>query len=206
MTEKKNFYQNWWFWVIVAVIVLGVIGSVTRDRDKQGGSDTDANKPGTTTQYSANVSSGTTTQKTTQNTTTANRYTVIGETIQSKTVNLTVESFGVLVSENKFTQPEEGKEFVEAVLVIESTETKDDVYISFLNVDAFVDGFATDIDVWATTESKFDSLSGTLAPGKKLRGCLCYSLPIGWKELELQIEIDWISGEKITLLLKNEEK
>lgn len=210
MDAKKKFYQKWWFWVIVAVVVLGVIGGATRDQNEQGGNDPDTNKPSTTTQYSTKVSSVTNTQDTTseatttQATTTADQYTVIGETIQSKTVNLTVESVGVITSDNQFTQPEDGKEFVEVVLLVESTATKDDVFISYLNAHAYVDGFATDLDIWACGESDFDALSGTLAPGKKLRGCLCYSLPIGWKELELQLEIDWISGETITLLLKNE--
>jgi hypothetical protein len=190
MSEKKKFYQKWWFWAIVAVVVLGVIGSTTQEKNKQGSNDTATNKSSVT-------------QTTTQAATTADQHTAIGSTIKSKTVNLTVESVGVITSDNQFTQPEDGKEFVEVVLLIESTATKDDVFISYLNADAYVDGFATDLDICACGESDFDTLSGTLAPGKKLRGCLCYSLPIGWKELELQLEIDWITGEKITLLLKN---
>jgi hypothetical protein len=193
MSEKKKFYQKWWFWAIVAVVVLGVIGSTTQEKNKQESNNPDTNKSSVT-------------QTTTQAATTADQHTAIGSTIKSKTVNLTVESVGVITSDNQFTQPEDEKEFVEVVLLIESTATKDDVFISYLNADAYVDGFATDLDIWACGESDFDALSGTLAPGKKLRGCLCYSLPIGWKELELQIEVDWISGEKITLLLKNEGK
>lgn len=193
MSEKKKFYQKWWFWAIVAVVVLGVIGSTTQEKNKQGSNDTATNKSSVT-------------QTTTQAATTADQHTAIGSTIKSKTVNLTVESVGVITSDNQFTQPEDGKEFVEVVLLVESTATKDDVFISYLNAHAYVDGFATDLDIWACGESDFDALSGTLAPGKKLRGCLCYSLPIGWKELELQLEIDWISGETITLLLKNEGK
>lgn len=190
MSEKKKFYQKWWFWVIVAVVVLGVIGSTTQENNKQGSNNPATNKSSVT-------------QTTTQAATTADKHTAIGSTIKSKTVNLTVESVGVITSDNQFTQPEDGKEFVEVVLLVESTATKDDVFISYLNAHAYVDGFATDLDIWACGESDFDALSGTLAPGKKLRGCLCYSLPIGWKELELQLEIDWISGETITLLLKN---
>lgn len=193
MSEKKKFYQKWWFWAIVAVVVLGVIGSTTQEKNNQGGNNPATNKSSVT-------------QTTTQAATTADQHTAIGSTIKSKTVNLTVESVGVITSDNQFTQPEDGKEFVEVVLLIESTATKDDVFISYLNADAYVDGFATDLDIWACGESDFDALSGTLAPGKKLRGCLCYSLPIGWKELELQIEIDWVSGETITLLLENAEK
>ena len=205
MNEKKKFYQKWWFWVIIAVVVLGAIGSATSGQKESGNNDTELNKTNATTPYSAATSNGETTQTTTQATTTAQKYTAIGETIQSKTVNLTVESVGVITSDNQFTQPEDGKEFVEVVLLVESTATKDDVFISYLNADAYVDGFATDLDIWACGESNYDALSGTLAPGKKLRGCLCYSLPIGWKELELQLEIDWITGEKITLLLENAE-
>ena len=193
MSEKKKFYQKWWFWAIVAVVVLGVIGSTTQEKNNQGGNNPATNKSSVT-------------QTTTQASTTADQHTTIGSTIKSKTVNLTVESVGVITSDNQFTQPEDGKEFVEVVLLVESTATKDDVFISYLNAHAYVDGFATDLDIWACGESDFDALSGTLAPGKKLRGCLCYSLPIGWKELELQLEIDWISGETITLLLKNEGK
>lgn len=193
MSEKKKFYQKWWFWAIVAVVVLGVIGSTTQEKNKQGSNDTATNKSSVT-------------QTTTQAATTADQHTAIGSTIKSKTVNLTVESVRVITSDNQFTQPEDGKEFVEVVLLVESTATKDDVFISYLNAHAYVDGFATDLDIWACGESDFDALSGTLAPGKKLRGCLCYSLPIGWKELELQIEIDWISGETITLLLENADK
>ena len=206
MNEKKKFYQKWWFWVIIAVVVLGAIGSATSGQKESGNNDTELNKTNATTPYSAVTSNGETTQTTTQATTTAKKYTAIGETIQSKTVHLTVESVGVITSNNQFTQPEDGKEFVEVVLLVESTAKKDDVFISYLNADAYVDGFATDLDIWACGESDFDALSGTLAPGKKLRGCLCYSLPIGWKELELQIEIDWVSGETITLLLENAEK
>lgn len=202
MNEKKKFYQKWWFWVIIAVVVLGAIGSTTSGQKESGNNDTELNKTNATTPYGAATNNG----ETTQTTTTAKKYTAIGETIQSKTVNLTVESVGVITSDNQFTQPEDGKEFVEVVLLVESTAAKDDVFISYLNADAYVDGFATDLDIWACGESDFDALSGTLAPGKKLRGCLCYSLPIGWEELELQIEIDWISGETISLLLKKAEK
>ena len=175
--------RKWWFWVIV-VVVIGGIGSAvagTKNRSNSPNSDNSVNSSSIVSDFSVVDSTKTDTEQ-------ATIY-GLGETAKAKSFSLTANSVNVVKSDNQFVQPDEGNEYVEVEFVLENTSDSDIVVSSVLNCNAYVDGFAVSEDLSAGVAAGSDSFNGTVASGKKLKGCLFYELSNDWNELEIDISI-----------------
>lgn len=175
--------KKWWFWVIV-VVVIGGIGSAvagTKNRSNSPNSDNSVNSSSIVSDFSVVDSTKTDTEQ-------ATIY-GLGETAKAKSFSLTANSVNVVKSDNQFVQPDEGNEYVEVEFVLENTSDSDIVVSSVLNCNAYVDGFAVSEDLSAGVAAGSDSFNGTVASGKKLKGCLFYELSNDWNELEIDISI-----------------
>lgn len=175
--------RKWWFWVIV-VVVIGGIGSAvagTKNRSNSPNSDNSVNSSSIVSDFSVVDSTKSDTEQ-------ATIY-GLGETAKAKSFSLTANSVNVVKSDNQFVQPDEGNEYVEVEFVLENTSDSDIVVSSVLNCNAYVDGFAVSEDLSAGVAAGSDSFNGTVASGKKLKGCLFYELSNDWNELEIDISI-----------------
>lgn len=175
--------KKWWFWVIV-VVVIGGIGSAvagTKNRSNSPNSDNSVNSSSIVSDFSVVDSTKSDTEQ-------ATIY-GLGETAKAKSFSLTANSVNVVKSDNQFVQPDEGNEYVEVEFVLENTSDSDIVVSSVLNCNAYVDGFAVSEDLSAGVAAGSDSFNGTVASGKKLKGCLFYELSNDWNELEIDISI-----------------
>ncbi len=175
--------KKWWFWVIV-VVVIGGIGSAvagTKNRSNSPNSDNSVNSSSIVSDFSVVDSTKSDTEQ-------ATIY-GLGETAKAKSFSLTANSVNVVKSDNQFVQPDEGNEYVEVEFVLENTSDSDIVVSSVLNCNAYVDGFAVSEDLSAGVAAGSDSFNGTVASGKKLKGCLFYELSTDWNELEIDISI-----------------
>lgn len=175
--------KKWWFWVIV-VVVIGGIGSAvagTKNSSNSTNSDNSVNSSSIVSDFSVVDSTKIDTEQ-------ATIYS-LGETAKAKSFSLTANSVNVVKSDNQFVQPDEGNEYVEVEFVLENTSDSDIVVSSVLNCNAYVDGFAVSEDLSAGVAAGSDSFNGTVASGKKLKGCLFYELSNDWNELEIDISI-----------------
>lgn len=187
--------------VVGVFFLLGVIGSM-------GGGDTTSNPPvsdgGTavveTQPETAPVSPDTPTTSVKEEVPVKSTYGV-GETAVAKSYKLTVESISVVESDNQFMQADEGYEFVGITLLLENTSNSELQVSSILDFDAYVDGFSVDEDLIGQSASDVSTMNGTVSGGKKLRGQLTYQLPIGWSELEIDVDLGYSSKDKVKLLL-----
>lgn len=175
--------KKWWFWVIV-VVVIGGIGSAvagTKNSSNSTKSDNSVN--------SSSIVSDTSVVKSTNSDPEEVAIYGLGETARAKSFSLTANSVDVVKSDNQFVQPDEGYEYVEVEFVFENTSDSDIVVSSVLNCNAYVDGFAVSENLSAGVAAGSDSFNGTVASGKKLKGCLFYELSNDWNELEIDINI-----------------
>ena len=127
----------------------------------------------------------------------------VGDVATAKSYKLTVEGCKSFESDNMFSEPEDGKEFVEVSLFIENISDEEIHVSSIMCFDAYVDGYSIDESFNAQIASSKDSMNGTIAAGKKLCGSLFYELPINWSELEIHIDLGYSSKDEIKLLIKN---
>lgn len=207
---KISIYKKWWFWVIV-VLVLCVIGSSggteeAEDNSNQAGQSvvetvTPAPAPGV--EVTEPIKEEPMQEEKVEESIaepTKTTYSV-GDTATAKSYKMTIESLTVVDSDNQFNQPDEGNEFVEIVLLVENISDNELNVSSLMNFDAYVDGFAINEDLSAQVASGKDTMNGTLASGKKLRGVLCYQVPEDWNELEITVDLGYSSKDEITLLL-----
>lgn len=135
----------------------------------------------------------------------ANEYYNIGDTISAKSYNFTVQSAEVIESDNMFIQADDGNVYYELTVLFENTSKSDISISSLLNFDAYVDDMAVNMELFSPSEKS--SADGTIAPGKKLSGALCYQIPENWSEFELSISninlFDISGKDDITIVIKN---
>ena len=131
----------------------------------------------------------------------------IGDTIINRDYKLTVEGASIIVSDNKYAQPDENCEFVEVELTLENT-SNDTLNVRALYFTAYADGFIIDSHNWhAYYPSSKNILSADLASGKKINGVLCYEVPNDWSELELFVKLsDYFGNDADAILVIKKEQ
>ena len=131
----------------------------------------------------------------------------IGDTIINRDYKLTVEGASIIVSDNKYAQPDENCEFVEVELTLENT-SNDTLNVRALYFTAYADGFIIDSHNWhAYYPSSKNILSADIASGKKINGVLCYEVPKYWSELELFVNLsDYFGDDADGILVINKEQ
>ena len=131
----------------------------------------------------------------------------IGDTIINRDYKLTVEGASIIVSDNKYAQPNENCEFIEVELTLENT-SNDTLKVRALYFTAYADDFIIDSQNWhAYYPSSKNILSTDLASGKKINGVLCYEVPNDWSELELFVKLSDYSGDDADgILVINKEQ
>ncbi len=182
---KKPIFKKWWFWVIIAVIVLGIIGSFSNDKTPT--KDTGAKSTSTSSKANSVASK-------------AKENFSIGETATFKTMKITAEEMKESNGKEYFEAPE-GKVFVGVKFTIENISEKDQSMSSILLFDAYTDGVKSDFSFTASMAFDEGTIDGTVAPGKKLVGWYAVEAPKDWKEIELQIKSSWLSSGKAIFVI-----
>ncbi len=192
--EKKPIYKKWWFWGIVVLLVI-IIGNSSCSSEP-----TPSPEPSRPSISSTDTPEPTpSTQPATDELTCS-----VGETVEAKSYRLTVEALNHVDSDNMFSVPDEGKEFIEVAVLIENTSDSEMHVSSLLDFDAYVDDFSINGDLSASVAAESESLDGTIAPGKKLKGSLCYQVPEDWKTLEIKANLGYSSRNQVTMLIENQ--
>ncbi len=212
--EKKSIFKKWWFWVIVAIVVIYGIGSLNKSDD--GATKEAAGSPSSTAQSSetnkpkeSKPSEEPSEEPSPEPEPSEDSRTItqVGEVITTKNFKFTLEKLNKPKG-NEFNKPADGNEFVDVGLIIENISDSDYIVSSMLMFNAYYDGFSMNQSITAAiADNAVNTMDGALAAGKKIRGKLSYELPKDWKELEIDVDLTKLSlfskdGE-IKILLKN---
>ena len=104
----------------------------------------------------------------------------------------------------KFSEPQEGKIFLICEIELENI-SDEDMSISLLSFDAYADDYSVDDDIFILSSLNMDSLGGTVAPGKKMKGSVAYEVPKDWTNFQLDFEPFLLSDQKIHLVVSKED-
>lgn len=94
-----------------------------------------------------------------------------------------------------FNKPDSGNVFLIVEFLIQN-QGKSSAFVSYYDFNAYCDDYQTDISFSAIMETK-TSLSGEIAPGKKMKGELAFEVPKNWRTFELHLSTGWFSDEII---------
>ena len=97
----------------------------------------------------------------------------------------------------EFMEPDEGKVFLICEFEIENASDQDITVSSLLSFEAYVDDYATMLDISATVSADKQQLDGSIAAGKKMNGVVGYAVDADWSELEIRFMPDFVSGKEI---------
>lgn len=161
--------------VFGALFILGAIGSAF---------DNEPHKVGTADTYSTEVT-----------TPTKNEFTV-GDIVELNGVRVTLNSVKES-SGNDLFAPEPGTVFLICEFTIENYSASDISVSSLMCFEAYIDDYATNMDMSATVSSDKHQLDGTVASGKKMNGVIGYQAPSNWSEIEIRFTPDFWADQDI---------
>lgn len=120
----------------------------------------------------------------------------MGETAELKDVQVTMTN--VFESQGSdFNKPSDGNTFVLVEFEIINNSNKELAISSLMSFDAYQDGYSTGLSLNALIEKTGEQLDGNIAPGKKMKGAVGYEVPQDYKELEINLQLDFLSSQKI---------
>lgn len=114
----------------------------------------------------------------------------VGDTVALNDINVTLVS----VTENNggnYMTPSNGKVFVVCEFEIENNSGKDIAVSSMLSFDAYVDDYATGMNLSAMLSTDKTQLDGTVASGKKMNGVIGYEVSPEWSKIEINFTPDF---------------
>lgn len=120
----------------------------------------------------------------------------VGDTVEADKMRVTLKE--VLEGKgNSFLKPKEGNIYLQAVFELENI-SKEALHISgMMMFKAYVDDFATDASIGASTTADIDSLGGELAAGKKMKGVVGFEVPKDYKNVELHFKPGYVGDSVV---------
>lgn len=125
------------------------------------------------------------------------------ETANIKGINITLLNVTEDYGDGVFIQPDDGNIFVTCEFHIDNQSKEDIVVSSLMSFSAYCDGYAVPMNILGSTASSRPQLDGNVAAGKKMDGVITYQVPASWIELEINYEIDPVSGKSVKFIAKN---
>jgi hypothetical protein len=124
----------------------------------------------------------------------------VGDTVTKKDVYVTLVN--VREFDGEFLHPEEGNVFVAFELEIENKSDSPLAISSLMCFEAYFDDYASNFSLGAQTESDEGQLDGEIAPGKKMKGAICYEVPADWAAAELHFNPDLYGADFVFVYSK----
>ncbi len=181
-----------------------------------GGSDTPKtpsvsyNPDSYTQSQSGGNSSGNTTQNTIANNNASNSDSAktVGDTVTGNEWKITLESAKVydeIADEYYSDVPKDGKKYLVLFFEVENISDKDS-FFNYYYLESYLDGYGTTSVLTINKPEGYDDLTGDVASGKKMKGCLKYEVNSDWEELEVSYK-EWVgNSDKIATFVVTPDK
>jgi len=193
--------KKWIIIVVAVIIVFAIIGaSGSNDEKDSKQADNSVTKVANTTPP-ATAAPDTSSEDSTDSETESDAPLIFkeGETASKNGIEITMTK----VTESKgkgYNKPAKGKIFVICNFLVEN-KSDDDFTMSMLDYNAYADGYSLSETYYS--EDDFGSMSGTIAPGKKMKGALAFEVKKDYKKLELDFALgDLFGDEKVKFVNK----
>lgn len=120
--------------------------------------------------------------------------------IKVSLINIT-ESNGI-----EYIKPDDGKVYVIAEFEFSNNSDTDLTLSSLMCFNAYQDGYTINSNLSALmVDDKYNSLDGTIAPGKKLRGYIGYEVPEDYSKLEIDVKLNVWSDKNIHFIYSKDK-
>lgn len=166
--------------VLIVVVVIAIIGAVSGGNGPQ---KVDPNNPDASTA---------------QPDKTQTEF-AVGDTAALNNVEVAFVSCTETTGTDFFT-PQDGYVFLLCEFEINNKSESEIAVSSLASFTSYVDDYATQLSLTATTSSDTPQLDGKVAPGKKMSGVVGYEVPADWKELDIRFTPNFWSGKDITFI------
>ena len=178
--QKKPIFKKWWFWLIVAVVLIGIVGSAGGSADEE---------PTTIEHETIAGATDAPVSDTTADSTPSNVYKV-GEIFNDGGLKISFVSAEKWTGYSQYSGPESGNMIVRYYFEVENTSDSDRS-VSVYDFTAYADGQAT--------EKRYfdDDISLTLSAGRKGNGYVYFEVPADAALIEAEYEYDWWNDGKI---------
>lgn len=196
---KKKIYKRWWFWAILAMLVLVGIFKW---------SGLELNRPVSQMEPEKVITSNHTRETSVpamETTATADNRFYINETVLLSDLKITAESIKEFSGERSL-KPADGNIFVAVKFIVENISSEDQ-YVGFSSLfDCYLDGMKCEYSYDADYELNESSVSGNLSSGRKTQGYYAVEVPETWKELEIEVLFSDSTSKKPIFIIKNESQ
>ena len=169
--KKKSIFLKWWFWLILAVIVIALICSMCGKGESmpESSSVPESSMPESSSESAPTV------------------YT-IGDTVTVDGTEITLEAVTEYPG-SKFNQPTEGNIFIISEFTIKNITDKDIIISSKMHFEAMADGSPVkQVFIRSKEVDGKGQLDGTIAPGKKMKGVVIYEVPMNYSEFIIKFK------------------
>ena len=124
----------------------------------------------------------------------------VGDTITKDDVYVTLSD--VREFEAEYMKPAEGNVYVAFHLEIENKSDTPIAVSSLMCFEAYFDDYAANFSLGGQTESGENQLDGEIAPGKKMKGAICYEVPADWSAAEIHFNPDLYGSDFVFVYSK----
>lgn len=133
-------------------------------------------------------------------TTTAPASFTVGDTVTKHDVYVTLTD--VREFKGEYMTPADGNVYVAFELEIENKSGESLAVSSLMCFEAYFDDYAANFSLGAQTESGATQLDGEIAPGKKMKGAICYEVPSDWATAEIHFNPDLYGSDFVFVYSK----
>ncbi|MCI7158450.1 MAG: DUF4352 domain-containing protein [Flintibacter sp.] len=119
----------------------------------------------------------------------------VGEPVEMDNIVVTLES----VTENSggnYMTPTDGKVFVVCEFTIDNQSEQDIAVSSMLSFNAYIDDYASPLNLSSMLSTNQTQLDGTIVAGKKMNGVVGYEADPGWQNIEIRFTADFWSDQE----------
>lgn len=193
--KKKGGKLKWVLIVVVALIIIGALGS-EKDKVKDATPDKGKTAEATTNSVSSKSEESGQAEKTEFQ---------IGEVAEYKDVQVSVLNYEESAG-NEWGSPADGKVFVFANIEIANNSDKEISISSMVSFEGYCDDYKLDFSSEALMAASVDNrqqLDGSISPNKKLNGYLGFEVPADWSTIEIEYKDNaWLSSNFKFLISK----